>query len=52
VYENREEARKVGLRGQATIREELNADVIGQLIVNRLKEIERSLNENTLSFLP
>jgi glycosyltransferase involved in cell wall biosynthesis len=39
VYENRKEARQVGLRGLETIKEQFSWEVVGKSMVDRLKQI-------------
>jgi len=43
VYENREEARKLGAKGQNTVLKELNPEAIGTKMRTRLQEIEEYL---------
>lgn len=42
VYENRQAAKQIGLAGLETIKTKLSSQVIGNLMVNRLKEIDGS----------
>lgn len=39
VFENREEAKKIGLQGQKEAKEKFNFKTVGQLMVNRMQEI-------------
>lgn len=39
VYENRDEAKKIGLQGQKEVKEKLNFKTVGKLMENRMKEI-------------
>ena len=41
VFENKEEARKIGQKGKETIKDECNKEVIGRLMINRLNQIAK-----------
>lgn len=39
VFEHRDEIKKIGLKGQQTIEQNFNSEVIGRLMINRLEQI-------------
>jgi glycosyltransferase involved in cell wall biosynthesis len=41
IYENREEAKKIGEKGRETIKQKLNKEVIGKIMTDRLVQISK-----------